>query len=253
MSAYRTSSSVSSQGISRRDFLTAGCLAASAVGVGDLAAPLSGGQTPGPEGGPDIDPGYIGPQFFDEREQQALREVLESGSPFRYWGPGTPNKVLRFEEAFAKYMGVRFALGVTSGTAALDCAVAGLGIGPGDDVIVGSRGMTDLADRQPLAHGKVVKVYPEIQNGNVLADVEVTDLGDFFVGERTRVWIPVAMRRVVSVPATAVATRAGIDYVTLAGGNVSVPVILGTRFDDNGTPSVEILSGLSDGDKVVTP
>jgi len=123
----------------------------------------------------------------------------------------------------------------------------------GDDVIVGSRGMTDLANDTPLAHGKVVKVYPEIQNGNVLADVEVTDLGDFFVGERTRVWIPVAMRRVVSVPATAVATRAGIDYVTLAGGNVSVPVILGTRFDDNGTPSVEILSGLSDGDKVVTP
>ena len=33
-------------------------------------------------------------------------------------------------------MGARFALGVTSGTAALDCAVAGLGIGPGDEVIV---------------------------------------------------------------------------------------------------------------------
>lgn len=90
MSAHGTPSSIASQGVSRRDFLTAGCLAASAVGVGGLAAPLSGGQALGPEGIQDIDPGYIGPQFFDEREQQALREVLESGSPFRYWGPGTP-------------------------------------------------------------------------------------------------------------------------------------------------------------------
>ena len=126
-------------------------------------------------------------------------------------------------------------------------------INTGDQVIVGSRGMTDLATDKPLANGKVVKVYPEIETGTVRADVEVADLGDFFVGERTRVWIPVAMRRVVSVPASAVTTRAGIDYVTLAEGNVAVPVILGARFDDAGTPAVEILSGLTEGDRVVTP
>ena len=122
----------------------------------------------------------------------------------------------------------------------------------GDDVIVGSRGMTDLSRDAPLGHGKVVKVYPEIDSGNVLADVEVADLGDFFVGERTRVWIPVAMKTVVSVPAAAITTRAGVDYVTLAGGT-DVPVIIGHRFDDNGTPSVEILTGLDAGDVVVTP
>lgn len=123
----------------------------------------------------------------------------------------------------------------------------------GDDVIVGSRGMTDLATDAPLAHGKVVKVYPEIEGGNVLADVEVAELGDFFVGERTRVWIPVAMRQVITVPASAITTRAGIDYVTLAGSGVDVPVILGQRFEDKGTPAVEILSGLKAGDIVVTP
>lgn len=125
-------------------------------------------------------------------------------------------------------------------------------IKPGDDVIVGSRGMTDLAKDAPLGHGKVVKVYPEIDNGNVLADVEVADLGDFFVGERTRVWIPVAMKTVVSVPFAAISTRAGVDYARLAGGT-DVPVILGQHFDDRGTPSVEILSGLGAGDSVVTP
>ena len=121
----------------------------------------------------------------------------------------------------------------------------------GDDVIVGSRGMTDLSADQPLGHGKVVKVYPEIDNGNVLADVEVADLGDFFVGERTRVWIPVSMKTVVSVPANAVATRAGVDYVKLASGT-DVPVIIGQHFNDNGIASVEILSGLGAGDTVVT-
>jgi len=125
-------------------------------------------------------------------------------------------------------------------------------IKPGDEVIVGSRGMTDLGKDAPLGQGKVVKVYPEIDNGNVLADVEVADLGDFFVGERTRVWIPVAMRRVISVPAAAITTRAGVDYVKLADGT-DVPVIIGQRFDDKGTPAVEILSGLKDGDTVVTP
>jgi RND family efflux transporter MFP subunit len=123
----------------------------------------------------------------------------------------------------------------------------------GDAVIVGSRGMTDLSNNAPVSQGKVVKVYPEIEAGNVLADVEVADLGDFFVGERTRVWIPVATRTIVSVPAAAVTNRAGVDYVRLAGGNVDIPVITGARFDDNGTASVEILSGLGAGDKVVTP
>ena len=122
----------------------------------------------------------------------------------------------------------------------------------GDDVIVGSRGMTELSADAPLGHGKVVKVYPEIDNGNVLADVEVADLGDFFVGERTRVWIPVAMKTVVSVPVAAITTRAGVDYVKLADGT-DVPVIIGQRFDDKGMLAVEILSGLAAGDTVVTP
>lgn len=122
----------------------------------------------------------------------------------------------------------------------------------GDEVLVGSRGMTDLAETAPMAKGHVVKVYPEIDGGRVLADVEVEGLGDFFVGERTRVWIPVAQRQVIAVPASSVITRYGIDYVKIASGN-DVPVIVGAGFDDKGTASVEILSGLSEGDTVITP
>jgi len=125
----------------------------------------------------------------------------------------------------------------------------------GDEVIVGSRGMTELGGKEPTGRGRIVKVYPEIEGGRVLADVEVEGLGDFFVGERTRVWIPVGIRRMIAVPHAALITRAGVDYVrvALAGGETDVPVIAGDGFEENGTRFVEILSGLKDGDKVVTP
>ena len=47
---------------------------------------------------------------------------------FRWYGPKPPQKVLQFEKEFAARMQTRFALGVTSGTAALQCAVAALEI-----------------------------------------------------------------------------------------------------------------------------
>ncbi len=160
MTAREAPSNANSPGVSRRNFLTVGCLAASAAGVGLHARPLRAGQTGATGGIPDIDPGYVGPQFFDKQEEQALLEVLESGSPFRYWGPGRPDKVLRFEEAFARHMNARFALGVTSGTAALDCAVAGLGVGPGDEVIVPA--YTWWSDYTCVVHAGALPVFADI-------------------------------------------------------------------------------------------
>jgi 8-amino-3,8-dideoxy-alpha-D-manno-octulosonate transaminase len=127
---------MTTQNITRRRFLATSCLGVCGIGVGLGPKKLFGRESSKAIDVPNINPGYIGPQFFDEREKQALLDVWESGSPFRYWGPGKPTKVLRFEEGFAKHMGTRFALGVTSGTAALDCAITGLGVGPGDEVIV---------------------------------------------------------------------------------------------------------------------
>ncbi len=42
----------------------------------------------------------------------------------------------RFEQEFARYCGVKACSGVNNGTSALHCAMAALGIGPGDEVIV---------------------------------------------------------------------------------------------------------------------
>lgn len=102
--------------------------------------------------------------------------------------------------------------------------------------------------------GRLVKVYPQIEEGRVLADVEVDDLGDYFVGERTLVWIPVGKRSVLSVPPEAIVTRHGVDYVRLAGeAGRDVAVIPGATVHPGGEARVEILSGLRAGDRVVMP
>ncbi|MFT3673101.1 efflux RND transporter periplasmic adaptor subunit [Aestuariivirga sp.] len=124
----------------------------------------------------------------------------------------------------------------------------------GDVVRVGARGMGDQS-ANGAREGKLVKVYPELDGGHVIADVEVDGLGDFFVGERTLVWVPVETREVISVPAAAVSNRHGVDYVTVKGadGPLDVAVIVGGITPGENGPQVEILSGLSAGDTVITP
>ncbi len=129
-------------------------------------------------------------------------------------------------------------------------------INEGDDVFVGGRGVgSATVTFEKARKGKLVKVYPEIEAGRVLADVEVDGLGDFFVGERTLVWIPVDQRNAISVPPESITTRYGIDYVSLVNGAepIDVAVITGEQFETESGARVEILSGLRDGDKVATP
>jgi RND family efflux transporter MFP subunit len=120
----------------------------------------------------------------------------------------------------------------------------------GDRVAVGARGLVD--DAAATREGRVRIVYPEIQGGRVVADVEVSDLGDYFVGERTRVYVDAGKRKAVVIPGSYVYRRAAVNYVKLADGD-EVVVQPGEVHDDNGVKTVEILSGLVDGDKVVTP
>lgn len=143
--------------VNRRAFLT-----------GTLAAAAWATTRPGLGAEADLntDPGYVGPAYFDEAERRALLEVWEAASPFRFWGPGRPVKVQAFEEAFARYMGVKFALGVTSGTAALDCAMAALGVGPGDEVIVPA--YTWWSDYTCVVHAGALPVFAELDRSLTL-------------------------------------------------------------------------------------
>ncbi len=116
----------------------------------------------------------------------------------------------------------------------------------GDMVQIGGRGLTDQGETR--RDGRVRIVYPEIQGGRVIADVDVSGLGDYFVGERTRVYVNTGKRDTIIAPRDAVYRRAGVDFVRLKDG-AEVVVQLGEKRDDH----IEILAGLHDGDVVVTP
>jgi 8-amino-3,8-dideoxy-alpha-D-manno-octulosonate transaminase len=102
--------------------------------------------------------GPYGPQYYDDVEKQGLIDVLESKSPFRW--KGADSKVLQFERAYASLIGVKYAVGVTSGTTALYTAMAALEIGPGDEVILPA--WTWFADYDAIALCGGLPVFAEI-------------------------------------------------------------------------------------------
>ncbi len=82
-------------------------------------------------------PMFPGGMAMDEREENAVLEVVRSKRLFRHYGPTPgPSQVTLFEQEFAQHMGAAYALGVSAGTAALTTGLVGLGVGPGDEVIV---------------------------------------------------------------------------------------------------------------------
>lgn len=114
----------------------------------------------------------------------------------------------------------------------------------GDPVLVGERGLAPEDGSGKITRGTVRLVYPELDNGQVVADAEAAGLGDHHVGERARVLVSSGEREVIPLPRSAVVRRAGVDLVTLADGR-SVPVQTGRENGDQ----VEILSGLRPGDE----
>ncbi len=105
------------------------------------------------------------------------------------------------------------------------------------------------------AIGKLAKIFPQIENGRVIADVEVEKPGDYFVGARVLVHVPIRTRAVLAVPKQAVRTISGVDFLTLTtpGGKQEIAVVLGAPVALSAGEGVEILSGARAGDRIVVP
>ena len=103
------------------------------------------------------------------------------------------------------------------------------------------------------AEGRLVKIYPQISNGRVVADVEVEALDTAYVDARVLVEVPVGERQAILVPRAAVTTRSGVDFVSVASGEGAVDraVVIGGSVQKEDGEHVEILSGLSAGDRLV--
>jgi RND family efflux transporter MFP subunit len=105
--------------------------------------------------------------------------------------------------------------------------------------------------------GTITLVYPQIEDGRVIADAKVANLGDYFVGERIRVWVSAGERSGIIVPGSFIVTRFGVDYARLRKDPntiIDVPVQRGRELPRPDMPdALEILSGLQPGDVLVRP
>ncbi len=95
---------------------------------------------------------------ISEEEKQAVMRVLESRMLTLLHG----EEVKKFETEFAEYIGVKHAIGVNSGTAALHMAVAALNIGPGDEVIVSP--FTFIATASSVLHHNAIPIFADIDS-----------------------------------------------------------------------------------------
>jgi RND family efflux transporter MFP subunit len=125
----------------------------------------------------------------------------------------------------------------------------------GDTVLVGNRELA--ASDAPLGKGTIVLVYPELQDGRVIADAKAEGLGKYFVGERVLVSISAGKRPAIVVPNSYVFRRFGLDYVRLLRANSETEDIVvqpgqPTKADGEGS-EIEILAGVKPGDRLVRP
>jgi len=119
-----------------------------------------------------------------QKEVDAIGRVLLSGKVFRY---RIGRQCARFERRWAKYLGVRHAYLTSSGTTALTAALAGLGIGPGDEVLVPA--CTYMATAISVLAVGAIPVIVDIDESITIDPAAV----DAAVGPRTRAVIPVHM------------------------------------------------------------
>lgn len=124
------------------------------------------------------------------REIAAAGATLARGQLARYGGRGT-SATSKFERELAEYTGAAHALAVNSGTSALTCGLVGLGVGPGDEVLVPA--YTFVASAAAVLGAGAVPVVVDIDDSLMIDPVDVRRK----VSARTKAIMPVHMLNLV--------------------------------------------------------
>lgn len=135
-------------------------------------------------------PPYPGGLMIGEAEKEAVLEVLERRSPFRFYGPDPAGKVQALEQHLAETVGTRHALAVSSGTASLVVGLRALGVGMGDEVIVPA--ITFMASALAVIACNAVPVFADVDDSLSLDPQDVAAR----ITERTKAIMPVHFRGV---------------------------------------------------------
>lgn len=103
---------------------------------------------------------------FQGEEIEAVTKVLESGK-VNYW---TGEEAREFERELAAMIGVPHAIALANGTVALELALQGLGIGPGDEVVTTSRTFIATASAAVMRGARPVFADVDLQSQNITAE-----------------------------------------------------------------------------------
>jgi perosamine synthetase len=141
----------------------------------------------------------IGPE-----EAAAVADVIASGMIVQ------GRRVVELEERWAEYVGVKHAIAVSNGTIALMCIFAGMGLGPGDEVI--TVGHTFNATVSSILFTGATPVFVDIEPDTYLIDASRIEAA---VTPRTRAICPVDLFGLVADMdmITAIADRHGLTVV----------------------------------------
>jgi len=120
--------------------------------------------------------------MYDDRERKALLDVLES----RNWWRTEGTCVTKFEQDFAAFHGAKHGIAITNGTHALEVALAALGVGPGDEVIVPNA--TFVATASSVLFAGAMPVMVDICRDTECID---PDLVEAAITPRTKGVVPV--------------------------------------------------------------
>jgi perosamine synthetase len=139
-----------------------------------------------------------------DEEKTLVWSVLESGQLAQ------GERVREFEERFADFCGVPHAVATSSGTTALHLILAGLGIGPGDEVVTVA--FTFTATASPILHVGARPVFVDVDPVRFTMDPEQFERA---ITSRTKAVIPVSLYGIpANMPAIgAIAERFGVRVV----------------------------------------
>ncbi|MEK7412434.1 MAG: DegT/DnrJ/EryC1/StrS family aminotransferase, partial [Planctomycetota bacterium] len=121
-----------------------------------------------------------------QEEIDAVAKVIRSGQMFRYRG-GEGGETDTFEKRMCEKLGAKHFLAVTNGTAALVCGLAGLEIGPGDEVLVPA--YTWLASPAAALEAGAIPVLVECDESLTMCPIDLEKK----IGPRTKAIMPVHM------------------------------------------------------------
>src|SRR6185503_511227 len=119
--------------------------------------------------------------IIGERELAYVTDAVRSG-----WVSSIGPYIDRFEEAFARFVGVKHAIAVSNGTVALHLALHALGVGPGDEVIVPD--LTFAATAHAVLQTGAVPVFADVEPDTFCLDPRAVERA---ISPATKTIIPI--------------------------------------------------------------